>query len=222
MPSMSSATKVGARRKSLGEVILSHRKAWEYLGNIVLAVYGLVFLFIMLADFEARHRPSSLLLAVFEGGVVWFSLFRPMPRSSNISLYDWFIAVLGSYVILFTRPAPVVHDQVLLLAAQLFGIGVSLAGLFSLNRSFGMVAVNRGVKTGGMYAVVRHPIYAGYFISYGAYLAQNTTLTNTVIYVAFVTLELLRVVAEERVLSQDPDYAAYARRTRWRVLPLVY
>jgi protein-S-isoprenylcysteine O-methyltransferase Ste14 len=222
MPSMSSATKVGARRKSLGELIISHRKVWEYLGNVGLALYGLIFLFIMLADFGTRHRPSSLLLAIFEAAIVWFSLFRPMPRSSNISLYDWVIALLGSYAILFTRPAPVVHDHVLLLAAQLFGIGVSLAGLFSLNKSFGIVAVNRGVKTGGMYALVRHPIYAGYFISYGAYLAQNTTLRNAVLYVAFVTLELLRVVAEERVLSQDPDYAAYARRTRWRVLPLVY
>jgi protein-S-isoprenylcysteine O-methyltransferase Ste14 len=43
-----------------------------------------------------------------------------------------------------------------------------------------------------------------------------------VIYGVFVTLELMRIGAEERVLSQDPDYAGYARKTRWRVLPFVY
>jgi hypothetical protein len=32
----------------------------------------------------------------------------------------------------------------------------------------------------------------------------------------------MRIVEEERVLCQDPDYAGYARRTRWRVLPLIY
>lgn len=93
-------------------------------------------------------------------------------------------------------------------------MGISLAGLFSLNKSFGLVAANRGVKTSGMYAIVRHPIYAGYFLSFGAYLIQNMTLANAVIYTVFVAMKLLRVVAEERVLLQDPAYADYARHTR--------
>jgi protein-S-isoprenylcysteine O-methyltransferase Ste14 len=153
---------------------------------------------------------------------VWFSLIRPMPKSSNVSIYDWSIALLGSLIILYTRPAPQMHDHLLLLGVQLFGTSVSLTGLFSLNKSFGLVAANRGVKSSGMYAVVRHPIYAGYFLSFGAYLLQNMTLANAVIYTLFVAFELLRVVAEERVLLQDPVYASYARRTRWRVLPLIY
>lgn len=222
MLQIKNATQVSARRNSIGELIISHRKMWEYLGNILLALCSTLFLFIMLIDFGIRHRPSSLLVAIFEGAVVWFSLVRPMPRNSNVLLYDWCIALVGSLVILAIRPAPQVHDHALLLGVQLFGMCLSLAGLFSLNKSFGLVAANRGVKTHGMYAVVRHPIYAGYFLSFGAYLAQNTTLTNAVIYTVFVVMELLRLVAEERVLSQDPCYAAYALKTRWRVLPLIY
>jgi protein-S-isoprenylcysteine O-methyltransferase Ste14 len=140
----------------------------------------------MITDFKTRHRPSSLWVAIFEAAVVWFSLMRPMPKKSNISVYDWSIALLGSLVILFTRPAPQVNDQIVLLCAQLFGMGISLAGLFSLNKSFGLVAANRGVKTSGMYAIVRHPIYAGYFLSFGAYLIQNMTLANAVIYTVSV------------------------------------
>jgi protein-S-isoprenylcysteine O-methyltransferase Ste14 len=180
------------------------------------------FMVMMLIDFRTRHRPSSLLIAIFEGAVVWFSLIRPMPKTSNTSMYDWSIALLGSFVILATRPAPQVHDHILLLGAQLVGMCVSLAGLFSLNKSFGLVAANRGVKTGGMYSIVRHPIYAGYFVSFGAFLLQNMTPTNVAIYVAFVAFEVLRIRAEERVLLEDPGYARYARSTRWRVLPLVF
>jgi protein-S-isoprenylcysteine O-methyltransferase Ste14 len=218
---MENAAHVTARGNPVIEWIFAHRKLWEYLGNALLAIYGLVFLVSMLADFRTQHRPSSLFVAAFEGATVWFSLMRPMPKTSNVSLYDWTVALLGSFVILFIRPAPQVHDHVPLLALQLIGMSISLAGLLSLNKSFGLVAANRGVKTSGMYAVVRHPIYAGYFLSFGAYLIQNMTLANVVIYGVFVVMELLRLIAEERVLLRDPAYAAYARQTRWRVLPFV-
>jgi protein-S-isoprenylcysteine O-methyltransferase Ste14 len=219
---MEHVTQANARHRAVGEIILSHRKRWEHLGNALLALYSLVFMFNMITDFRLHHRPSSLYVAVFEGAIVWFSLFRPIPKATNVSLYDWSIALLGSCAILLTRPAPQVHDHVLLLGAQLFGMFVSLAGLFSLNTSFGLVAANRGVKTRGMYAIVRHPIYAGYFVSFGAFLLQNMTLANAVIYAVFVVSELLRVIAEERVLLRDPAYVAYARQTRWRVLPLLF
>ena len=216
---MQDATQITPRSRTFSDSLLAHRKGWEYLGNVLLALYSLGFFIGMLVDFRSRHRPSSLLVAIFEGAVVWFSLSRPMPKSSNVSMYDWSIALLGSFVILATRPAPQVHDQILLLIVQLAGMCVSLAGLFSLNKSFGLVAANRGVKTTGMYSVVRHPIYAGYFVSFGAYLLQNLTLMNLAIYVSFVVFELLRISAEERILLRDASYADYARSTRWRVMP---
>jgi protein-S-isoprenylcysteine O-methyltransferase Ste14 len=208
--------------KRLSESIVSHRKSWEYLCNTLLGLFYLLFGLGMMADFLNTHRISSALLTIFLSALVYFSLTRPMPKQVNISLYDWAIALGATYLVLLVRPAAQVHDYPLLLGVQLFGMCVSLVGLFSLNKSFGLVAANRGIKTRGMYRVVRHPIYAGYFLSYGAFLAQNMTARNAVIYALCVMLELLRIVAEERVLSQDPAYAAYARRTRWRVLPLVY
>jgi protein-S-isoprenylcysteine O-methyltransferase Ste14 len=115
-----------------------------------------------------------------------------------------------------------VHDQLVILAAQVLGMSISLAALFSLNKSWGLVAANRGVKTGGLYGIVRHPIYTGYFLSCGAFVVQNMTTSNAALYVLFFLLELLRVGAEERLLSKDPDYVTYTRRTRWRVVPFVY
>jgi protein-S-isoprenylcysteine O-methyltransferase Ste14 len=202
--------------------LAAHRKGWEYFGNGLLCLTGFVYVVLMLTDFLQKHRISSLYVALFEAGVIFFAVTRPMPKETNGSLYDWTIALLGSYLILLMRPAPVVHDQFALLTVQIVGMAISLTGLFSLNQSFGMVAANRGVKRGGLYRFVRHPIYAGYFLSFGAFLLQNITTFNVVIYVVFLALELLRIEAEERVLLRDLSYASYSRQTRWRVLPLIY
>jgi protein-S-isoprenylcysteine O-methyltransferase Ste14 len=202
--------------------LAAHRKGWEYFGNGLLCLTGFVYVVLMLTDFLQKHRISSLYVALFEAGVIFFAVTRPMPKEINGSLYDWMIALLGSYLILLMRPAPVVHDQFALLTVQIAGMAISLTGLFSLNKSFGMVAANRGVKRGGLYRFVRHPIYAGYFLSFGAFLLQNITIFNVVIYAVFVALELLRIEAEERVLSRDLSYASYSLKTRWRILPLIY
>lgn len=202
--------------------LAAHRKGWEYFGNGLLCLTGLVYNFVMLSDFLLRHRVSSLYVALFEAAVIFFSITRPIPKETNGSFYDWMIALLGSYLIMLMRPAPVVHDHVALLAVQFAGMAISLTGLFSLNQSFGIVAANRGVKRGGLYRFIRHPIYAGYFLSFGAFLLQNITLFNAIIYATFVILELLRVQAEERVLSRDPSYAGYSLQTRWRIVPLLY
>jgi protein-S-isoprenylcysteine O-methyltransferase Ste14 len=202
--------------------LAAHRKGWEYFGNGLLCLTGLVYIFVMLSDFLQKHRISSLYVAVFEAGVVFFAVTRPMPKETNGSLYDWTIALLGSYLIMLMRPAPVVHDHIALLTVQIAGMAISLTGLFSLNQSFGVVAANRGVKRAGLYRFIRHPIYAGYFLSFGAYLLQNITLFNLVIYAVFVATELLRIEAEERVLSRDPSYASYSLQSRWRILPLIY
>jgi protein-S-isoprenylcysteine O-methyltransferase Ste14 len=191
-------------------------------GNVGLAACYLLFSWGMLGDFLRTHRFSSLLLTVFETLIVFYSLFRPAPRQANTSLYDWSVALAGTFILLLLRPAPQVHDHPAIIALQLVGMSVSLAALFSLNKSFGLVAANRGVKRGGLYGVVRHPIYAGYFISFAAYVTQNATVGNATLYAVFVCIELLRVAAEERVLSGDPEYLSYARSTRWRVLPFLY
>lgn len=209
-------------KSTIGELILSHRRAWEYLCSGVFALFCSTFMFVMLADFLVKHRVSSLLLCIFEGGIAWFVATRPMPKETNISMYDWSIGLVGALSPLLLRPVGEPHDNAALIAIQLLGQLVYVAALFSLNRSFGVVAANRGIKTGGLYRLVRHPVYAGLVLSNGAYVLQNMSTVNAAIYAVFVVLSLLRIAEEERVLCRDPDYASYTRRTPWRVLPFVY
>ena len=97
-----------------------------------------------------------------------------------------------------------------------------MSAKLSLNRSFGIVAANRGVKTGGPYAYVRHPMYLGYFLSQAAILIINFSTWNIVVLSIWAASQVLRIHAEERVLMQDAPYLAHATRVPYRLVPWIY
>ena len=102
------------------------------------------------------------------------------------------------------------------------GLAISIAAKLFLNRSFGIVAANRGVKSGGPYRLVRHPMYLGYITTQVGFLIDNFTLLNALLYAGSWTLQILRIREEEGILAKDDIYAAYSQRVRWRLLPGVY
>jgi protein-S-isoprenylcysteine O-methyltransferase Ste14 len=91
--------------------------------------------------------------------------------------------------------------------------------LLSLGRSFGLVAANRGVRTGGLYRYVRHPAYSGYILAYSGYVLENPSLRNACLFAVVLVFEGVRIVEEERTLAGDPAYQEYRRRVRSRVVP---
>ena len=76
--------------------------------------------------------------------------------------------------------------------------------------------------TRGPYAVVRHPMYAGYlFVHIGILLLMPSAL-NAVIYGIGWWAQILRLLAEERLLGEDPAYRAFMAKTRWRLVPGIF
>jgi protein-S-isoprenylcysteine O-methyltransferase Ste14 len=119
-------------------------------------------------------------------------------------------------------------------AAWLIGLGMallgSLLGLWAMatNRFFsGTVRIQkeRGqvVVTGGPYRYLRHPGYAGGLLFD---LAAPLALASLWAYVpAMITggFLALRTALEDRTLLEELDgYPAYARRTRYRLLPGIW
>jgi protein-S-isoprenylcysteine O-methyltransferase Ste14 len=84
------------------------------------------------------------------------------------------------------------------------------------------VAANRGIKTSGLYRLVRHPAYAGYLLGYTGYVLCYPTMGNALIAVATLLALNARAIVEERFLLRDQSYRAYLRGTRWRFMPYVY
>src|SRR5713226_8712973 len=72
----------------------------------------------------------------------------------------WLLAFAGTCVTLLLRPtAPSMPFSVGNIV-QLVGIVAMVASMLSLRRSYGIVPANRGIRTGGLYNFVRHPLYA--------------------------------------------------------------
>lgn len=107
-------------------------------------------------------------------------------------------------------------------AMQASGLVLALIGLVSLNRSFGIVPANRGVKTTGLYRFVRHPIYAAYQLLHVGYVVNHPTPEAGLIVTLTLTAQMARVLNEEAVLQEDPEYQAYMQQVRYRLLPPLF
>lgn len=202
--------------------IEKHRHLLEKICNALGAFVYIVYVGVFAKDMYVHHRLSSFFPLTMSSVFFYFFLVRDMPKQINLSPHHWLIALYGTFLPLFFRPPTSVHDLMPLIVLQAVGICISIAGIFSLNKSFGLTPANRGVKTIGAYKIIRHPIYAGYVLTLACYCMQNYSDANVVIFFAWVLCELLRIFAEEKYLSQDPAYADYMKKVRWRILPYVF
>jgi protein-S-isoprenylcysteine O-methyltransferase Ste14 len=108
------------------------------------------------------------------------------------------------------------------LAVESLAACLSLASLLSLGRLFGVRPALRGLATTGAYRLVRHPMYFAYLnADVGVNLEEWNAGTVMLVSVGWASL-VYRIRAEERVLSQHPEWPAYAARTRYRLVPGVW
>jgi len=99
---------------------------------------------------------------------------------------------------------------------------LSLVSLLSLGESFGVRPALRTLVTRGSYRFARHPIYLSYFISDVGYFLQEWN-TGTLVLMAAGWISLFyRIRAEERVLSRDAGWRAYASAVPYHLLPGVW
>lgn len=148
------------------------------------------FAYVQIVFFLFTWRVSSLLIVILETLAIFLLLFRTPAKSLSLSFYDWAVAFGGFLSTIFFRPVLTGHDTMIYNVIQSVGLSITIAGILVLNKSFGLIAANRGVKTGGIYRFVRYPLYLGYFISYAAYIIQNASYPSLVVFTVFVFFAL--------------------------------
>lgn len=183
----------------------------------VLALYSWLVVRLWPGEFSATNWHPLLLLS--EGLVVVLLLIRrPTDRISTKGL-DWVLAAGGTFVVLLVdRGGPPLHGP-LGAVLMLLGLAIHVGAKLSLFRSFGVVAANRGVKVGGLYRLVRHPMYAGYMLTHAGFLLVAPSLWNLAVYAAAWAFLVARIHAEEKVLGADPEYQTFKGRVRYRLMP---
>lgn len=205
---------------------LDSKSAWRNVREIAFNVI-LSLLFLQFAVGHARSlletmRLSTLLVLIKVTTDVVFYLTRRIPKDVSVAPYDWFVGIAGTYAIVFFRPFEQGHDVWIGQFLQFGGIGLQIVAMLSLNRSIGMVPANRGIQTGGVYRLVRHPLYLSYIVAFLGYTINHPSAYNFGVYGAALLLWVLRLLAEERFLLRDQNYRAYAEQVRYRMLPGIF
>ncbi len=196
-------------------------RAMHALGGFALALIWVLFAVSHVVGFQGIGRAALLFFAACETLIAGTFVLRGQATRVSARPKEWVVAVAGTFLPLLLRPVSELPPPAADLG-MIAGSCLTILGVCSLNTSFAIVPAVREIKTRGMYRFVRHPIYAGYLLTWAFYLVANFSLTNTAIIVASVALLLLRVQYEEVTLAMEPEYAAYRARVRWRLVPLVF
>jgi protein-S-isoprenylcysteine O-methyltransferase Ste14 len=201
----------GTRRRSL-------------LLNAFLVALFVAFAYANFARWLETGRPVGLGSVLLEAFTAFLFLVRRSPQATSGRPLAWMAATVGAFTMLLSRPVP--HPDAgplaLLEIAQLAGFAIVIVALGTLGRSFGIVAANRGVKTRGLYGLVRHPAYTGYLVGYLGYVAENASARNMLLLAVATGAQLVRIGEEERMLGADRAYREYLARVPHRLLPYVY
>lgn len=169
-------------------------------------------------------NPYAPLLLVSETSVLIFVLIRRPTTAISVKLGDWLLAVTATAAPLLIQPGSALWPQLAALGVSLIAAGnvFQLWAKLFLRRSFGIAPANRGVKSDGPYRFVRHPMYAGYLFAHIGVMVLMPSLLNLTIYIIGWWAQILRLLAEEDLLAEDPAYRAFMQETRWRLIPGVF
>jgi protein-S-isoprenylcysteine O-methyltransferase Ste14 len=164
-------------------------------------------------------HPQDILLIMSEGLAIILILIR-RPGTVETKPLPLFAALAGTSFPLFISPNGLdVIGSTMAAAIMTAGLAVNVSAKLALRRSFGIVAANRGIKIGGPYRIVRHPMYLGYMITQIGFLLSSLSIWNVAVYVLGWSFQLARIAAEERVLILDDAYRGYCGRVRYRLCP---
>jgi protein-S-isoprenylcysteine O-methyltransferase Ste14 len=164
---------------------------------------------------------GDAMLLLTETMMVVLVLFRKSAKHLSLRPSDWALAFSATCLSLLARPcagAPHAWDAIAAVLA-VCGLGTQLLAKLTLGRRFGLVAANRGICSSGPYRLVRHPIYFGYVMLHTGFFLLNPTVWNLCVFATLYSIKIPRILAEERLLSQDPDYRSYMSQVRSRLIP---
>ena len=190
--------------------------------NMLLATLFILFAFANGRSFLENPRLSVLLIVITETIVAIFLVIRRDPDETAHTWQTWVTTTCGTLAPFLLRPLDASDDIFGGNVMQLIGFAMQIAALLYLNRSIGLLPAHRGVKSSGLYAWVRHPLYTAYVITYIGFLINNPSVTNAAIIVFGTAFLVMRIHYEEELLLKYADYTRYVNRVRWRLIPAIW
>lgn len=187
--------------------------------NILVVLLLLLLAFSSYRRFTASHSFWSF--GILTVNTLFLCLFvtRPAAKSETTSLPLYLLATAAVALPLLLRPSAIVGPSAIGYGMQLAGLVMLMGALLSLRRSFALVPGNRGIRDGGLYRFVRHPMYLSELTILLGVIVANPTTANIIVWVCECGLQFARARAEENFLAADPLYRCYRERVPYRLLP---
>jgi protein-S-isoprenylcysteine O-methyltransferase Ste14 len=202
------------------QIILN--KYSQMVSNIFLGLFFIFFVIIYTRKLISTGSPSSALYIVLNGIFFIFAFTRRSAKEVDVRFISWLLSFGGALLPLMALPSSPARGFVLGYFLQSFGIVLSIIGIISLNKSFGLVAANRGIITSGLFKFVRHPLYISYEISIIGFFINNFSYYNLFLLTIHFLCQIQRIKYEETILSNDQEYVIYMTHTKYRLIPYVY
>jgi protein-S-isoprenylcysteine O-methyltransferase Ste14 len=193
---------------------LAYWEAWVYLAVLLIPfAFAVLYLFktspaLLERRMQTRERePAQRRLISLS--LLWFILAFILPGLDR--RFGW-----------SDVPVPVVLAADLLV---LLGYGIVILAFRENQYASRIVQVEQDqqVITTGPYALVRHPMYVGAMLMYGASPLALGSYWALIPALVIVPILVVRIANEEQVLERElPGYPEYRQATRYRLLPGIW
>lgn len=184
-----------------------------------------LFTFLCMAAFLSYQKTHSLFsfnIIVVNGLILILYLIRREPEALIELPFAWLISIGTTLLPFLFRPVQDAFIPELIMIGkwlQVVGLLAMIGSLLSLKGSMGIVPANRGIKKGGGYRIVRHPLYAAELFFFTGYVLSNQSIFNLSLLLLLFAGQYSRSRIEENFLITDPDYKLYMACTRYRFIP---
>ena len=198
-----------------------------WLDRTIAAIACVPLLYLAYYRYEHWHHGFPLIASALNVLIVVVTMvIRRPPKRVTPNPWYWLLAFVATYwdllVLSFLQQGhPLVGNWATDVIAMTGLVIVTWARL-SLVRNIGFVPAQRELVHTGAYAYMRHPVYTGGLLTTIAFLLRAYSPQNALLMgLRILWFIPIKSLVEESFLRQDPDYAAYMQRVRYRWIPFV-
>ena len=147
----------------------------------------------------------------------------PYPVSGK----SWLLVCLQFISLLYLSiSAPMLAAHLSGLFLELAGIFLAMSGLIKLNwKSFSVFPEPRPdgqLETGGIYAIIRHPMYAGVLLIAGTLVWEYPSDLRVACLLVLITVLILKINMEEAFLEKKyPSFQSWKKSSN-RLIPFIW
>lgn len=171
--------------------------------------------------------PHGVALAIVVAALLYQSyksISRGRPYSSPVEAKEYLVPLIAvHWPLMFLTLQGQPQFSWLAISLQYIGAILMLLASINLGKRFALFPQYRGLSTGGVYRLVRHPLYLSFLIFDASIVIEYWSWQAVIIYLAEVVLLAWRIEVEESHLqSHANEYAGFQDSTRYKLVPFVY